>query len=62
MTGRSVWPKGCEPPSGPACRYKHDFTEDGSWCSASRQATESSRAVFPVTPQRDVRLERLMGC
>lgn len=33
-------------PSDPARRYKHAFTEYGSWCSVSRQATESSRAVF----------------
>lgn len=45
MTGR-CWPLVASLPSDPARRYKHAFTEYGSWCSVSRQATESSRAVF----------------
>lgn len=45
MTGR-CWPLVASLPSDPAHRYKHAFTEYGSWCSVSRQATESSRAVF----------------
>lgn len=45
MTGR-CWPLVASLPSDPARRYKHAFTEYGSWCSVSRQATEGSRAVF----------------